>query len=190
MDGVPPSMPKSLGVARSIICADNDVVLKIFVKGTSHTFRHVRRTQRVDTDFVHDVIKDDSVSPLYVNTRMQISDMFTKRVFAIPQWKGLCDLAQVRPTPILCYTTNQVFRSNSSNTIQKNKIKKSSKVHKTAPIIIGASTRRASMPALAVDMIVTETDLHAHAMQSLSDNSFYGTCFVDLAGSAMARTDQ
>ena len=99
MDWVPPSMPRLLGLARLIIGEDNDAVLKILIKGRNPTFRHVPRTQRVDTDFVHDVMKDKSVSALYINTKVQIADMFTKGSFAIPQWKSLCEMAQVRTTP-------------------------------------------------------------------------------------------
>ena len=58
-DYVPPSMPKLLGLARLIIGEDNDAVLKILIKGRNPTFRHVPRTQRVDTDFVHEIIKDN-----------------------------------------------------------------------------------------------------------------------------------
>ena len=99
IDWVPPSMPRLLGLARLIIGEDNDALLKILVEGRNPTFRHVPRTQRVDTDFVHDVMKDKSVYALYINTKVQIADMFTKGSFAIPQWKILCDMAQVRQTP-------------------------------------------------------------------------------------------
>ena len=49
-DWVPPSMPPLLGLARLIIGEDNDAVLKILIKGRNPTFRHVPRTQRVDTE--------------------------------------------------------------------------------------------------------------------------------------------
>ena len=78
IDWVPPSMPRLLGLARLIIGEDNDAVLKILIKGRNPTFRHVPRTQRVDTDFIHDVMKDKSVYALYINTKVQIADMFTK----------------------------------------------------------------------------------------------------------------
>ena len=71
IDWVPPSMPRLLGLARLIIGEDNDALLGILVKGRNPTFRHVPRTQRVDTDFVHDVMKDKSVYALYINTKAQ-----------------------------------------------------------------------------------------------------------------------
>ena len=83
-DWVPPSMPRLLGLARLIIGEDNDALLKILIKGRNPTFRHVPRTQRVDTDFIHDVMKRDSVYALYINTKVQIADMFTKGSFAAP----------------------------------------------------------------------------------------------------------
>ena len=42
--------------------------------------RHVARTHRVD---------------LYVGTKEQIADMFTKGSFTIEQWSKLCRLAQI-----------------------------------------------------------------------------------------------
>ena len=44
-------------------------------------------------------MKDDSVYALYINTKVQIADMFTKGSFVAPQWRILCDMAQVRQTP-------------------------------------------------------------------------------------------
>ena len=92
-------MPELLGLARLIIGEDNDAVLKIMIKGRNPTFRHIPRTQRVDTDFVHEVMKSDSVYALYINTKVQIADMFTKANFIAQQWNMLCDMAQVRETP-------------------------------------------------------------------------------------------
>ena len=91
---VPPSMPQLLGLARFIIGKDNDAVFKILIKGRNPIIRHVPRTQRVDTDFVHEVMKDNSVYALYINTRIKFVDMFTKGIF-VTQWKALCDMAQV-----------------------------------------------------------------------------------------------
>ena len=44
-------------------------------------------------------MKDNSVFALYINTKVQIADMFTQGNFVIPQWRALCDMAQVRQTP-------------------------------------------------------------------------------------------
>ena len=76
-------MPPLLGLARLILCEHNDALLKILIKGRSPTFRHIPRTQRVDIDFAYEVIKDPSVDALYVNTKVQIADMFTKGSFTL-----------------------------------------------------------------------------------------------------------
>ena len=83
-DWVPPSMSQLRGLARLIIGEDNDAVLKILIKGRSQTFRHVPRAQRVDVDFIHELMKDKSVSALYIIAKVQIADMFIKGGFTIP----------------------------------------------------------------------------------------------------------
>lgn len=80
IDWMPPSMPKTLGLGRFFIGEDKDMVLKIMIKGRRPIFRHVPRTQRVDTDFVHDIVKNDSVFALYINTKCKLPTCLLKAV--------------------------------------------------------------------------------------------------------------
>ena len=100
IDYVPCTIPKSKGTGTCIIFEDNDAVIKMCIKGRSPAMRHVARTHRIDLDWLWERMRTDpGVFIKYVGTKEQIADMFTEGSFATPQWRALCDMAQVRQTP-------------------------------------------------------------------------------------------
>ena len=55
---------------------DNDVVIKMIIKGRSHTMRHVSRTQRVALVLLFERInKVPKIQIKYVDTKNQLADM-------------------------------------------------------------------------------------------------------------------
>ena len=53
VDWVPPSLPPHRGLARLLICEDNEAVIHCLIKGRNPKFRQVARTHRIDLDFCH-----------------------------------------------------------------------------------------------------------------------------------------
>ena len=96
VDYVPTNVPAIPGRAKLIILEDNDAVIKICIKGRSLMLRHVARTHRVDLDALYVIIATDpGIAIRYVNTKMQIADIFTKGSFTAEAWRTLCKLLQV-----------------------------------------------------------------------------------------------
>ena len=61
---------------------DNQAVIKMTIKGRSHTMRHVSRTQRFALDWLFDRINlDPQIQILYIDTKHQLADMLTKGNF-------------------------------------------------------------------------------------------------------------
>ena len=64
------------------IFEDNEAVIKMIIKGRSHTMRHVSRTQRVALDWFFDRINwDPKIQIKYIDTKNQIADILTKVKF-------------------------------------------------------------------------------------------------------------
>ena len=61
---------------------DNEVVIKMIIKGRSPTMRHVSRTHRVALDCLFDLINlDPKIQIKYIDTQNQLADMLTKGNF-------------------------------------------------------------------------------------------------------------
>ena len=89
---------------------DNDAVIKMCTKVRAPTLRHVQRTHRVDVDSLLERIHSDKgIVIKYINTKLQIADIFTKATFSIQTWKELCKLLQVGPI------TNENQNANESD---------------------------------------------------------------------------
>ena len=64
------------------IFEDNEAVIKIIIKGTSPTMRHVSRTHRVALDWLFDRINlDPKIQIKYIDTKNQLGDILTKGNF-------------------------------------------------------------------------------------------------------------
>lgn len=97
-DWVPPSLPPHRGLARLLVCEDNEATIHLLIKGRSPRLRHTLRTFRTDLDFCHECMRDLCISAKWVSTKLQIADMFTKPGFTSAQWLLLCQLAQLVPS--------------------------------------------------------------------------------------------
>ena len=75
---------------------DNEVVIKVVVKGRSPTMRHVSRTQRVALDWLFDRINLDSkIQIKYIDTKNQLADILTKGHFTRDEWNHLLNLFNI-----------------------------------------------------------------------------------------------
>ena len=87
VDYMPDSVSPATEYARLIILEDNDAVTKVCVKGRSRNMSHIWRTHRVDIDWIFErILLDSCIITQYVNTKVQIADIFTKA--ASPQLLG------------------------------------------------------------------------------------------------------
>ena len=62
------------------VLEDNEATIKIIKKKGSAKLRHVSRTHRVNLASTYDVFQDPSVDLMYVNTKEQVADIFTKAI--------------------------------------------------------------------------------------------------------------
>ena len=60
------------------IMEDNQATMKVVEKGYSAKLRHVSRTHKVDLSSIKEVLDMDNVKLLYVETKLQCADFFTK----------------------------------------------------------------------------------------------------------------
>ena len=75
---------------------DNEVVIKMIIKGRSPTMRHVSRTHRVALDWLFDRINLDSkIQIKYMDTKNQLADILTKGNFTRDEWNHLLSLFNV-----------------------------------------------------------------------------------------------
>ena len=75
---------------------DNEVVVKMIMKGRSPTMRHVSRTHRVALDWLFDRINLDSrIQIKYIDTKNQLADILTKGNFTRDEWNHLLNLFNI-----------------------------------------------------------------------------------------------
>ena len=82
------------------IFEDNEAVIKMIIKGTSPTMRHVTRTHRVALDWLFDRINfdpkiDPKIQISYVDTKNQLADILTKCGFSKDEWNNLLRLLNI-----------------------------------------------------------------------------------------------
>ena len=80
-----------------VVFEDNDAVIKIISKGRSPQLRHLRRTQRVNIDWLYNAFKDPSTRLRYCPTKLQLADILTKGTFNKQQWADLLNLICIGP---------------------------------------------------------------------------------------------
>ena len=110
VDWVPPQMPPSLGLAKIVVCEDNDAVLKMVKKGRMPKLLHVARTHRVNLHTVQDALRDPAYRPRYINTKAQIADMFTKGSHTSALWNDLLARAQIEDATVFTTLKNQSIK--------------------------------------------------------------------------------
>ena len=75
---------------------DNEVVIKMIIKGRSPTMRHVSRTHRVALDWLFDRINlDTKIQIKYIDTKDQLADILTKGNFTRDEWNHLLCLFNI-----------------------------------------------------------------------------------------------
>ena len=96
IDSVPSNVQSSRQEALLYVFEDNEAVIKMIIKGTSPTMRHVSRTHRVALDWFFDRINLDSkIQIKYIDTKNQLADILTKRNFTRDEWNHLLCLFNI-----------------------------------------------------------------------------------------------
>ena len=90
--------PSSQGESQLYIFEDDEVVIKMIIKGRSPTMRHVSRTHRVALDWLVDRINlDPKIQIKYIDTKNQLADLLTKGNFTRDEWNHLWCFVQHQP---------------------------------------------------------------------------------------------
>ena len=90
IDSVPSNVQSSRQEASLYVFEDNEAVIKMIIKGRSHTMRHVSRTHRVVLDWLFDRINlDYKIQIKYIDTKNQLADILTKGSFTRDEWNHL-----------------------------------------------------------------------------------------------------
>ena len=93
MDQFTTNPHSSQGESLLYIFEDNEVVIKMIIKGRSLTMRHVSRTHRVALDGLFDRINlDPKIQIKYVDTENQLADMLTEGNYTRDEWNHLLRL--------------------------------------------------------------------------------------------------
>ena len=74
------------------VCEDNEATIKIVLKKRSQAMRHIRRTHRINLDWLYDLFDVDEISLRYVRTLQQIADILTKHFSNSTTWMSLLNL--------------------------------------------------------------------------------------------------
>ena len=76
IDSVPSNVQSALQEALLYVFEDNEAVIKMIMKGSSPTMRHVSRTHRVALDWLFDRINlDPKIQIKYIDTKNQLADI-------------------------------------------------------------------------------------------------------------------
>ena len=90
VDFVPSNVQSSRQEALLSVFKDNEAVIKMIIKGTSPTMRHVSRTHRVALNWLFDRINlDPRIQIKYIDTKNQLADILTKGNFTRDEWNHL-----------------------------------------------------------------------------------------------------
>ena len=90
VDFISSNVNSSRNEALIYIFEDNEAVIKMIIKGRSHTMRHVSRTHRVALDWLFDRINSDpKIQIKYIDTNNQLADILTKGNFTRDEWNHL-----------------------------------------------------------------------------------------------------
>ena len=90
VDHVPTDTHSSQGESQWYIFEDNEIVIKMIIKGRSPTMRHVSRTHRVALDRLFDRINSEpQIQIKYDDTKNQLADVLTQGSFTRDEWNHL-----------------------------------------------------------------------------------------------------
>ena len=96
IDSVPSNVQSVRREALLYVFDDNEAVIKMIMKGSSPTMRHVSRTHRVALDWLFDRINlDPKIQIKYIDTKNQLADILTKGNFTREEWNHLLTLFNI-----------------------------------------------------------------------------------------------
>ena len=96
IDSVPSNVQSSHQEALLYVFEDNEAVIKLIIKGRSPTMRHVSRTHRVALEWLFDRINlDPKIQIKYIDTKNQLADILTKKIFTRDEWNHLLCLFNI-----------------------------------------------------------------------------------------------
>ena len=96
IDCVPSNVQSSHQEALWYVFEDNEVLIKMIMKGRSPTMRHISRTHRVALDWLFDRINlDPKIQIKYIDTKNQLADILTKGNFTRDEWNHLLCLFNI-----------------------------------------------------------------------------------------------
>ena len=96
IDCVPSNVQPLCQEALLYVFEDNEAVIKMTIKGRSHTMRHVSRTHRVALDWLFDRINlDTKIQIKYIDTKNQLADILTNGNFTRDKWNHLLYLFNI-----------------------------------------------------------------------------------------------
>ena len=96
IDSVPSNVQSARQESLLYVFEDNEAVIKMIIKGRSHTMRHVPRTLRVALDWLFDRINLDSkIQMKYIDTKNQLADILTKGNFTRDEWNHFLTLFNI-----------------------------------------------------------------------------------------------
>ena len=89
VDFIPSNVNFSHQEALLYVFEDNEVVIKMIIKGRSPTMRHVPRTHRVALDWLFDRINlDPKIQMKYIDSKNQLADTLTKGNFTCDEMES------------------------------------------------------------------------------------------------------
>ena len=98
IDSVPSNVQSSRQEALLCEFEDNEAVIKMIIKGTTPTMRHVSRTHRVALDWLFDRINlDPKIQINDIDTKNHLADILTKGNFTRDEWNHLLCLFNISP---------------------------------------------------------------------------------------------
>ena len=96
IDAVPSNVQPARQEALLYVFEDNEAVIKMIIKGSGPTMRHVSRTHRVALDWLFDRINlDPKIQIKYIDTKNQLADILTKGNFTRDEWNHLLNLFNI-----------------------------------------------------------------------------------------------
>ena len=123
VDHVTTNSHSSQGESQLYISEDNEVVIKMIIKGRSPTMRHISRTHRVALDWLCGRNNfDTNIQTKLVDTQNQLADILTKGNFTRDEWNHLLRFLNIMKCSVFSCSHPAIFfliRSGSSAPCQR-----------------------------------------------------------------------
>ena len=143
IDAVPSNFQSARQEALLYVFEDNEVVVKMIIKGRSSTMRHVSRIHRVALDWLFDRINlDPKIQIKYIDTKNQLADILTKGNFTRDEWNHLLNLFNIGHFSSTVYTAAMAKRAQQGSGEERVTAKSRPMMNLTArmPSVVSSST--------------------------------------------------